>query len=356
MNAIIKVSCVDSNKGINDALDKINSTIDVIRQYYKPKANITINTHSYRILDEEYDLITETMGHNRYTRPSIYEYLQLDEYEESLLENIEVYTDIIKKMHYDENAIKCLRNVLHYSRKADEAISYEDKILDYWIALETIFNNIEREKVIDDQKKRSKFDLMLEIIPNVLLNKYVYQYGWNSYNYIDHLVNSRHGAKKCLDLPEYLVDKAGFKFEIGKTIYLKNYITNILEIVQHVDREIIKEKLIETQKIYCDNTYAKTKLDNIHEMFQNELLMLYRLRNKIVHDAYCTGAFVEYSSIKLRYILSTILSVVFSKNSIANNALSIQEILVTNYVGYETIVTSIDNDKSINLLSILFND
>ena len=82
-----------------------------------------------------------------------------------------------------------------------------------------------------------------------------------------------------------------------------------------VDRAIIREKIEDTLGFYADTTFAKKLIESYLKEIKNDVLLLYRYRNKIVHNAHYDNTILPYYVEKIRRYAGDLLRTVIERYS-----------------------------------------
>lgn len=157
---------------------------------------------------------------------------------------------------------------------------------------------------------------------------------------------SSQGERKLLNLQKPLLVRSGLKKESGK-IYLKSFIDELAVIEHEVKRTIVKEKVTLAKKFYQnEKNIQKKMLDKWKETAQNEMLLLYRLRNKIVHNAHYDYTILPFYLEKARTFAGMILR--YSIKELNENlSLSLKDILLKPIVEMRLIEEKLKNNETL---------
>jgi len=86
-----------------------------------------------------------------------------------------------------------------------------------------------------------------------------------------------------LSLPADLAREAGLS-PSNKAVHLDDFIPRLSEIESHVTSRIIREKIRFVSRFYRDSKFAKNQICQVREQMRDEIVLIYRLRNSIVHE------------------------------------------------------------------------
>jgi hypothetical protein len=180
-----------------------------------------------------------------------------------------------------------LMDSLHWYRKGKEAEASEDQLLFLWISMENLLNLTSSAGGpkpllrIDDQE--TVVSIAFNLLPRLRCLANAYDRGWALlYELVSMLSNPPPPA--TFTLPDDLKKRAGLN-QSGQKIYLRNFVEAIPEILTHMPDTILREHLQEAHEFYSNATQADEVIEKERKAFRNDVVMLYRTRNKIVHSA-----------------------------------------------------------------------
>ncbi len=274
-NGAVSVSVIDTEYAKQEALQVLDNTLDVIAsRYMKYKTPMIINKFQYYVIDKD--------GNNRGSgATSTLEYftyqdsIDLDnkQYDESIylrfLSNIDML-DIDKK----------ISESMHWERKAIEAIESNEKILWHWVTLENLF----------ERKNVSTPKTIFDTISKLLAKKSMYDFAWKHFHKLQEMTNpmgSFTHYRQQLNLSLELNRKIGLNTQEGERIHLKNFIDNLGDIQTYINNDSLFYEQLEYLKIiFVDDKKYSELLTIFEKVFFEKLVYVYRIRNKIVHNAH----------------------------------------------------------------------
>lgn len=336
MNAIVSENCLDTNQGALLAREDIDKAFDILKYITNPNAKLDIDERKRYTLDENYEIVGESIGFTKNIN-SYFDSLRFDKTFEFTDEKLKDLSIFISKNNLLENA-------LHYYRKANESKLPEEKISNYWISLETVFNNVHSKNILPKNMERSKITLITEVVSRILIWQYIYKYGWDVFYYVDYLYQQKENG---LNLSDELIRNTGLYKDSNSErhiVYLYKFLDKIDQFISSTTNEIILEKLSSIKDFYFNNKVAKEKIYTIFNHIRSEITLLYRIRNKIFHGAFYQGNFFEYYINKLEFITSSI----FNRIIMNKGETNLDNILIKYYIEYDKIKNQLEtNDKYI---------
>lgn len=197
-------------------------------------------------------------------------------------EKIESITDAVKKADSNGWGI-ALRETLSWVRKGQAASEDVDRLMNYWISIENLFKKSDLSNSNWFETTKGKKEYVIEVIKNVLSKHYalseVYRSAWNIHRYF--ATPSIFAEQR---IPHSLKVAAGIDNNPVGTVYLKDFISHLAELKPYAENQMVLEQIDKTLKFYSDPKFAKEVLQERLAYAQDEILLLYRMRNKIAHD------------------------------------------------------------------------
>lgn len=286
------------------ALTKLENTIDLISCYFKKNTEIEINTSDYLIVKEGV-YIYSSWGFNRKDNHIKYrDSLDLNDYEKEL-KSLNNFSFLWNIKNINEKGKSKLLNAIHWYSKAEQSVKQEDKMLNYWIAIENLFNlEFDIKKDILNNEKKGKIHLIKEIISSNQIFKYVYDYGWELYHHYELQVKS---LQPQVFFSKELIIKANLNVKFGETINLEKFISSLHEIKTYEKDLFMLQKIENTISFYSDSKLTKKNIEENIKLIQEDILMIYRFRNLIVHNAHFDNALLPYFVWKVRDYSGTLI-------------------------------------------------
>lgn len=348
-NAIIKICCKDSLFGVNIAKKQVSNICDYLRLIYITEANYEIHSNEYLVCDENFNIMSTSMGNN--TKPFFD--LNIDIIRNNNKEDISA---IYKRLYANISSTdsKIINDALHFYRKGIETNNQEEQLLNLWISLENLFSGVSIN-FSKDNEDRTKFTKISDCLVYHLIFRFFYSYGWSLYDKFNYyftsvnVVNSRSISR--IMLPDDACKKINNMIAPGKRISLFDFINLLSSYGTCTDNNVFNEELNKTVDFYKDNKIFTNTINSIESTIKNELLMIYRQRNQIVHKASYDNSLLDYYISKLQFVV-----MVFLRDLIVNlpKEKSINNFILNQYIKTEKIRSMIKNN-SVNRPEELLN-
>ncbi len=119
--------------------------------------------------------------------------------------------------------------------------------------------------------------------------------------------------------------------------------------------EYLNDEISFVQNLYNKNEFAEEQLKVFKIQIQEDLLMLYNFRNKIVHNAYMDNNTLPYYVNKCMWYSGDLLRIVIHEH-INKRIKDLDEIYITNHLRWHKFISELQNDKHIDLIKYLDNN
>lgn len=354
-NVCITVQAHNVNDAYNQGLKKLDNYINILK-IISMLDNYKICDNNCAILDKSKTLIKVS----HYTYKNEYDKRKFEREIRAINEENFFYDKKVKELSKKmENLIyssedipnKTDRVLLNSIRKYSDAIDSsndQEAFLKYWSALESLF-----DESLGLNKSDKKIDNMLEVISAYLVYILKYEPLHNLYNELEVATTKSFisSASEIIKLPKTILNKLGFL----KNSKVKNISLNLLLDYNDTISKKIKDyyyhsKIVNTKLLYTDTQFAFSILSKNKEKYENDIIMTYRIRNQIIHDAYCNDIPIRFYLPLLKKIVNCFLNTVIDEY-IENKNKTINEII---YTIYSKSILLINNSKENTLQSLFY--
>jgi len=259
--------------------------------------------------------------------------LDVSDNEDYLAEIGERFTAINKKQTSD--TLK-LAIAAHWYRKGKYSPKPEDKLLFHWVAIEsllktgdTVKNSITGEKDAKIPRTEQK------IAASIIVKRFFHKYCFNTYIDINHKTQFNNNF---LDIPDDVIEKASLNMKAGDKVHSNKFFHHIKDIEENINDEILKTELYELDSFYKNKDGIIKKEQEIFK----DIVLIYRLRNLIAHNAVYPEYLIDLYANKAQYISGSIIKFVIEEYRITN--LGLEEILVNISSKYDEFILNIDSE------------
>lgn len=352
------MNCIDIEVGYEEAKKQISNVCNLFRSNYSHASPIKVFETSYIVADKNY--IFYASHNNGFQKDSILK-VDLVAHKDDMLKQLDIFKNLNDNgiIKYEDKVL--IIDSLYFFQQGLDNQNNEIKLLNYWISLENLFANFKPD-ILDQNNNCTKFDQISLFVSKFIAYRNIYHFGWEIYYYIDKLQRNIHRSFDCvysdLILPEKLIEEANLTpqniFDAPDKTYLYKFIDSIDEIIKINNKRPLANILLnDIKQFYTDNKMAEKIIKDKESIISNELLLIYRLRNKIVHNANYNGNFLKYHVIQLEDIIHTVLLYLEDIFSKVNNATTIQDAFINNYIEEESFIEKLKTNESFTLYNML---
>lgn len=308
VHAAVTLRDIDRENFIAQARREVERAVDLICCYSEIRVPVYIDMSVYLILDE---------GLNRYSTGMRAEGEAFRRAVEGLDYNkcdVKIYQELYRKYHdfvlTGEGGLSAaIQNAVRWFRKGQETQRTEDRLLNEWICLESLFPNrieLPQEIMKKPDERKTKFHQIYALVPTMLIRQRFYQYFWACHDYCTNLYfDCRNRENSIFPVSEELARKCDFKYT-GR-MNLIPFLESLGEITGNIPDSAARDYLEEVRGCLEDEKAVSRLWKRLEEKTEEELLMGYRLRNIIVHNARSSADYVEYYENRLQRISGDVL-------------------------------------------------
>lgn len=288
LNAVVKVSTLDAHSGAAIAKRKIIKAINCLNFILGSPAKYEVGLDYIVVNESDRNVGSSFKTDPRYGRLHwLYSRNVTTEALEAI--NSSIIYSAAPKLITEELAGSVehrLMDSLHWFRKGNDADAPEDQILWLWIAIESILSPVvsanSAKALFCIKGRESVVTIAFELLPRLRCIFNAYDRGWTLYHKLD-MMHSTHSSA-FITVPNEVMQKAGLK-PGNKQIHLRDFVEAIPVLLKHLPDSELYDQLNDAYNFYTDSKQACEMIETELKAFRDDVIMLYRIRNKIVHDA-----------------------------------------------------------------------
>jgi hypothetical protein len=233
-------------------------------------------------------------------------------------------------------------------RKAENAAIAEDRLLNYWIALENVLT-FDRPILQPKADRESKLFIAKHIVSHLQATAFIYEVGWNLHLHLATLWMSTRDGKRVLVLPSELAEKCCLNLEKAGTVSLTSLLENLDALAAVIGPAAIRERVLYVKRFYGDSAFAKEEIEQYIATTQHDVQRIYRLRNKIVHNAHYDNMVLPYYVERVRRYTGRLLAQVLSDAS-GPGSQTIEGIVLAYYGRIERLLEKLKQSHRLDFL------
>ena len=324
VNIAVDLAFHDSTAGAEQAAEIAEELLDWMQPHWTPKGPVEIDRRNYIVLDDTgrvREVKTDLSRHNEF---SISDHgLDVDQFFQSLPAGL---TDAVVKrlgeIHTSQPLANKLPVCLHWYRKAIEATKLEDKLLYYWVVLERTFASSRHDQdnkwSLTGDADTGRFRVIVEFVSVHEALTFMFDFAWQLYHYLYGLLKNQYVSADTNQLESAItlspeVMKACVFDGSSKMVTLDNFLPNLDKIASELTDRIVKEKVQEVAKFYRDPLVAKETISKKFESARDEIVLIYRLRNSIVHQGHFDRKLLQPFAARAGELARNVIRILFTR-------------------------------------------
>lgn len=231
-----------------------------------------------------------------------------------------------------------LSRAAHWYQKGKNTESLEDKLLFHWIAIESLLKSSDTtyHNILIGEKDVSLLKVIQRISSSIMLNKFFNGYYIDVYNSLFILTKHYDNYLNIsIDLQNRIFPQNNEDKDYKK--YLRNFLNSLEELEENISNQLYKSKIRELSLSYQDDKKIRDREQEIN----NDILLIYRLRNLIVHNAIFPKYLIKYYANKIEIISGSIIKLLIEKSRKKN--WSLDDMLIDVSIRHEDFKLSKDS-------------
>ncbi len=340
INAAIPVKHKMLHSSVAYARQRLEHVLDLLSLSYNTSEPIKYSDRDVSIVENgrymggvNLTIGDETISSKHQEFVGYMESLDVSPFENDLAEIDERFTFINKNLTCD--TLK-LATAAHWYQKGMYVQNPEDKLLFHWIAIESLLKTDTTMGVkITGNEKPNLLQVVQKIAASILVKIFFRNYCFHTYidiNYQTQLYDN------YLDVPDDVIAKASLNMKAGDKVHINKFFHHIKDIEDNINDEILKTELHELDYFYKNKDGIKNKEQEIF----NNIVLIYRLRNLIAHNAVYPRYLIDLYANKAQYISGRIIRFLIERKRTSNRGLD--EILIDISSEYNNFISNIDNE------------
>lgn len=341
IRVLAAISVKDSSPqiAIDIARNRLQKVLGVLTTYLDPYLPFTYNEKEIAVLKDGSPVVFSMMSiHHNFEDP---DWKRKHDYDLSMA--VSRITDSLEQIHkrcrHDssiDNTSQILSAATYWYKRGRETEKGEDKLLFSWIAIEGVLS-VEQNisDTITDIQKSCKINLIQFIAESVIMKSRFYN-NWRMMYY--NLRQSIECDDNFYDISEEAISRTGLMVKAGEKIPRSSFINGLSYIEKTINDEIKKNEIHKLSAFYKN----KNGFNRCREQLKNDILMIYNLRNLLVHNAYCPQNIIDIYARKASFIAKSIICKL--QAGYAETSMGINELLMEVSTQYKTFLTNLDSE------------
>lgn len=323
------------NTSINYAKQRVESLLDYLSFNIRSKDKLSISKQFAAIVVDgqvcgSHHSVEDDVNHMRQHRDLMA--FDLTPYGDNINDWLKEFTE---NSDISNNTFKEISKSTHWYRKAKCATKFEDKLLYSWIALESILKVSNSIRVNINPKDSSIINVAKVICSSVMARNKFYSYANNMYT---HLVMTTQQFNNYYGFTSKTIESAKLNIQPGDKIELTKFFVELPRLIAEINDEIFKRDLIALQSFYED----KKCIIDFKNLVSDDVTLIYRLRNMIVHNAVCPEFIIKLYAYKAQFISGSLIQAV--RYHYNKHGMDIGNTLLKIYSEYQILESNISSE------------
>lgn len=335
VNVAVKVKHKFLNTSINYARQRVESLLDYLSFNIRSKDKLSISKQFAAIVVDgqvcgSHHSVEDDVNHMRQHRDLMA--FDLTSYGDNINDWLKEFTE---NSDISNNTFKEISKSTHWYRKAKCATKFEDKLLYSWIALESILKVSNSIRVNINPKDSSIINVAKVICSSVMARNKFYSYANNMYT---HLIMTTQQFNNYYGFTSKTIESAKLNIQPGDKIELTKFFVELPRLIAEINDEIFKRDLIALQSFYED----KKCIMDFKSLVSDDVTLIYRLRNMIVHNAVCPEFIIKLYAYKAQFISGSLIQAV--RYHYNKHGMDIGNTLLKIYSEYQILESNISSE------------
>lgn len=320
------------NTSINYARQRVESLLDYLSFNIRSKDKLSVSKQFAAIVVDDqvcgsHHSVEDDVDHMRQYRDLMA--FDLTPYGDDINDWLKEFTE---NSDISNNTFKKISKSTHWYRKAKCATKFEDKLLYSWVALESILKVSNSIRININPKDSSIINVAKVICSSVMARNKFFSYAYNVYS---HLVMFTRQFNNYYGFSSGAIEAAKLNIQTGEKFELARFFKELPKLIAEVNDEIFKRDLIDLQSFYED----KKCIIDFKNLVSDDVTLIYRLRNMIVHNAVCPEFIIKLYAHKAQFISGSLIQAV--RYHYNKYGMDINETLLKIYSDYQILENNI---------------
>jgi hypothetical protein len=350
----------DAKAAAVEAGEIAEELFDWMQPHWTPEYPVEIDKAHYIVADSRGWIVYQHSGAT-FKHPGIVANSALDvsNFFEALKELVAETLKSIENTRADYPLASKLPVCLRWYRKAVESSNLEDRLLNYWIVLERAFGSSRHDRdakwSIGNADQTGKFATIVAYVPVQDALHFMYDFGWQLHHYLDRLSNRFYTSAATNTMVPYISLSAELQRQCrfdrtARSITLDDFLPHLDRIASELTDRVVKEKVEEAALFYRDPHIAKEAICKRFESTRDEIVLIYRLRNSIVHQGHFDRKLLEPFAARAGELARLVLGLLFSR-FLTDPALSVETIFTDAKVRYDRTIARLEANLEVDFVA-----
>lgn len=340
VNAAIPIDFISIEQTKEYGKLKLEEVLDLLMLTYRTKVPVTVATNMYSVVVDgnEISMSMSARGNDptMASRDEMMRYLDALDLTDVKGDGFKFMSAKRKILEESRSAISIrLKNAAHWYTKAISADKDVDTLLYSWFAIEGLLKveSKTQSEVLDNDKDANSLKVIQEFVTSIICKYYFHSYLRDTYSTFIFMTNFHN----YYDITDEVIERAGLNLNTGDHYRDGDFLKAMPDLIACVNDDIVRDRLVQVQNFYQDDNGLRCKANQI----KDDLLMIYRLRNMIVHNAALSCVNIAFYAREARYIAQQVIRYVIDHVS---GEKTIDEIVIEAKLDYQVFLMKFDEE------------
>lgn len=341
LNAAIPVRYKSYGQAKTLATAKLEEALDLITLSYRTNVPITMATNIYAVVvdgnvvsssfsvrgnDPQMALRDEMMNY--------LDALDLDGIEKEGFKFLSERHQVLELVQ--ENLKRRLKNAIRWYTKASATEKSEDVLLYSWYAIEGLLKvgSQTQAEVIENSNEASSLKVIQEVVTSIINKSYFYNHLRGIYTYYLYMTVQNNNY---YDFTDEVIEKAALNLKHGDHYRDADFLNSVPDMIGCINNDIAKDELADLERFYHNGEGLNEK----EQQAKDDILMIYRLRNMIVHNAAISCENISFYAREAKYMAQSVIRYVLSH---AAEETTIDDIVIGAKLDYQVFLHNIEEE------------
>lgn len=273
-NIAIEINMIDFEYSKSEAIYKINKFFGILTsRYFTLKYELNLITNSIIVIDKNGKVLISFSSVD--TKNILANSIDLGDFKHPE-DYSEYYSTLINSQNLDKIDRKIIEST-NWKIKALKSNNYNESILWHWVSIENLFE-------IDKKNVSNILNFAPPILTKSYIHNFIQQITYIIYSKESNFLSCYNDFSK--EANDFIKEKIrGKEFTYNEFICKVKELLNILSKSEQDKNTFFYEKLNHFVCIFSEDKQFLNFIKNYQEQIKQKILFLYRIRNKIVHNA-----------------------------------------------------------------------
>lgn len=339
VNAAIPIDYVSLEQAKVMGMAKLEEVLDILMLTYRTREPVTTVSNVYAVVVEGREVSSSVSvkgdDPSQTQRNEMMRYLDAFDLTDVKGDGFKFLSDKHDIVEYGQGKLKRrLRNAARWYTKAVASDKDVDILLYSWFAIEGLLKVDDQtvSEILDNKKDAKFLSVIQEFVTAIMCKSFFHSYLRNTYRNFYYLTNQN---DNYYDIANEVIEKAALNLKEGDRYRDSDFLKAIPDMMACVNDDIVRDKLYQLHVFYQDEKGLKREEKRI----KDDLLMIYRLRNMIVHNAALSCVNISFYAREARYLAQRVIRYVIDR---ASGRKTLEEILLDAKLDYQVFMMNFD--------------